>query len=611
MPELPENSHDNPVGVSRRAMLTGSMAAGLATWAVSGVAGASGRVGSGLQFALTVSAGTGLAAGPGRAFVIIARASDLSSRAPEPRDNLQDNEPITVPFFGLDVARMRPGKTIVIGDQPGVVGYPLSAVADVPPGQYVVQAFFNTYETDHRSDGSVVQVHWPSGDGGDIWHSPGNVYSTPHTVRLNANTTTIELELDQVIGPVAPIPAGGVGQQGNPVDSANVKHLKIRSALLSAFWGRDVYLGANILLPHGYDDPANAEARYPMELSVGHFPGSNPHGFQESLGNTFSKWWASADAARIISVAVRSENPFYDDSYNVNSANLGPYGDAIDTELLPAIDAAFRTLGTRWSRVVAGGSTGGWIAAATLVFYPDSYAGAWAGYPDPLDFRAHQVIDVYNDDNAYRTENPWVTMPRPAAREKSGDTTWTNEQENSYERAVAAHGRSQGQWDIWQAVFGPQGADGYPAPIWDKATGVIDHTVAAYWKQHMEMSTVVSSNWSTLGPKIAGRLQVYVGTEDTYFLNNGVEFFEQVTDQLSDPAPDFQFLYGVSQPHGWTPVTTAELLTTMVAFVADHAPVGTDTSGWRGNEQPPAVMLPRGRSVVPGTIDDILDGYVS
>jgi hypothetical protein len=348
-----------------------------------------------------------------------------------------------------------------------------------------------------------------------------------------------------------------------------------------------------------------------MELSVGHFPGSNPHGFRESLDNAFSKWWASADATRMISVAIRSENPFYDDSYNVNSANLGPYGDAIDTELLPAIDAAFRTIGTRWSRVVDGGSTGGWIAAATLVFYPDSYAGAWAGYPDPLDFRAHQVIDIHHDDNAYRTEHPWETMPRPAAREKSGDTTWTNEQENSYERACAAHGRSQGQWDIWQAVFGPQGADGYPAPIWDKATGVIDHDVADYWKQHMEMSTVVSSNWSTLGPKIAGRLQVYVGTEDTYFLNNGVEFFEQVTDQLSNPAPDFQFLYGVSQPHGWTPVTTAELLTTMAAFIADHAPAGTDTSHWRGNEQPPPVMLQRGRSVVPGTIDDILNGYVS
>jgi hypothetical protein len=589
---------------SRRFVLTGSIASvgGLVTMSDAGVAEAAGRPGP--DFSLTLAAGT--YSGAGRAFVILARASDLSPDAPEPRDNLQDFEPLTVPFFGQDVAHAVPGRAIPLRSGAAVVGYPLARFEDIPAGDYVVQAFFCTYETDHRSDGSVVQVHWPQGDGGDIWHSPGNIYSTPRTVHLTGHAQTVRLTLDQIIEPIGTIPPGGTGQQGNPTDSAHVKHLKIRSALLSRFWGRDVYLGADILLPAGYDLPANRHVRYPMELIARHFPRANPHRFDESLGDDFSRWWVSADAARFISVQVRSENPFYDDSYHANSANLGPYGDAINKELIPAIDKSFRTIGQRWGRVVDGGSTGGWIAAASLVLYPDTYAGAWAGFPDSMDFRAHQVIDIYADANAYVTGSSWVPVPRPAARGQSGDTLWTNGQENAYERAVASRGRSQGQWDVWQAVFGPQGEDGYPAPIWDKRTGAIDHTVAAYWKKHFDLSSIVATDWARLGPKIAGRLHVYVGTEDTYFLNDGVSYFEQRTNTLTSPKPDFQFIYGVSQPHGWTPFTDQQLLTTMADFIARHAPQGTDVSGWRGREQPPQLMLTPGRQVVDEGVDATL-----
>ncbi|HEY4019696.1 MAG TPA: alpha/beta hydrolase-fold protein [Pseudonocardiaceae bacterium] len=592
-------------------MVTGSIAT-IAALAAGGTAQAdpvSQNHRNGLTFVLTVVASTRVTPTAGRAFVIIARQSDLSPDAPEPRDNLQGNEPISIPLFGMDVTQMRPATPIVLRSGASVVGAPLAAFEDIPPGDYVVQGFFNTYETNHRSDGSVVQVHWPSGDGGVIWASPGNIYSTPRTVHIDGTGATIALTLDNVIGPIGTIPPGGTGQQGNPTESPHVKRMKIRSELLSTFWGRDVYLGADILLPQGYDLPANQHVRYPMELNAGHFDETarNPHGFQESLGNDFSKWWVSANATRFISVQVRSENPFYDDSYNVNSANLGPYGDAIDTELLPAVDRRFRTIGQRWGRAVTGGSTGGWIAVATLIRYPDSYAGSWAGYPDPLDFRAHQVIDIYSDPNAYVTENPWETMPRTSARlTPIGDTWWTNGQENAYERACASHGRSQGQWDIWQAVFGPRGADGYPSPIWDKQSGVIDHEVAAYWGKHSELSSVVSDNWSALGPKIAGRLHIYVGTEDTYFLNNGVEFFEQKTNKLTAPAPDFQFIYGVGMPHGWQPVSTQDIFTTMADFLAAHAPSGTDTSGWRGHEQPPPIMLKPGRQVFDPGVDQIL-----
>jgi Putative esterase len=494
------------------------------------------------SFVLTLDPRTGVRASRGRVFVIIARPGDLSHGAPEPRentseprDNVQATEPITVPFFGRDVAGLTPGEPVVVGPGAAVLGYPYRELGQLPAGSYVVQGFLNTYETNRRADGSVVDVHWPGGDGGDIWHSPGNVYSVPRTITLDPRRPqTVPLALTQVITPGTPIPSGGTSQQGNPGDSAHVKHLKIRSALLSRFWGKDVYIGANVLLPEGYDDPANNQVRYPMEMHTGHFPAGNPHMFSEALDDEygFSAWWVSAEATRFISVEIRTENPFYDDSYQMNSANLGPYGDAVNQELLPSIDKAFRTIGQPWGRTLTGGSTGGWVSAATMVKYPDLFAGSWSGYPDALDFHAHQVIDVYSDANAYFIEDPWERIPRPGARQITGDSRWTVAQENHYELAAGSRGRSQGQWDIWAAVFGPQGRDGYPAPIWDKQSGVIDHSVAAYWKTHFDLTSIVTSNWTTLGPKLAGRMHFYVGSEDTYFLNNGVELFEQATSKL-------------------------------------------------------------------------------
>jgi hypothetical protein len=588
-------------GFSRRRLLATSgltAAGGLVAWGAgpSAAASASPVPGGGrtqTRFELTVAPAAGVRAGPGRVFVLLAKPSDLPDGA-EPREALADDAPLSAPFFGMDVPRMRPDRSMLLQQGESVVGFPVE-ISDLPAGDYVVQGFFCTYETNHRSDGSVVQVHWPSGDGGNIWASPGNIYSTPRRVTIGRSAAKVRLTLDQVIGPVEPIPPGGVGQQGNRVDSEHVKHFKIRSTLLSRFWGRDVYLGADVLLPHGYD--AHPTQSYPMELAVGHFPRRNPHSFSEALDNDFSQWWVSDQAARFISVQVRNENPFYDDSYNVNSANLGPYGDAINRELMAEVDARFRTIGQRWARTVWGGSTGGWIAAASLLLYPDVFGGAWAGYPDSLDFRAHQVINVYDDANAYYHQGTWHQVPRPSARAESGDTIWTNGQENHFERAVGSRARSQGQWDVWAAVFGPQGHDGYPADIWDKATGQIDHTVAEGWRA-FDLSEQTTRRWSTIGEDVAGRLCVYVGTEDTYFLHDGVRFFEQTVASLPSPAPDFQFIYGTAQRHGWSPVSTPEMITTMADFVAKHAPAGTDVSGWRGSEDPPAVMLTRGRQVL-------------
>lgn len=490
----------------------------------------------------------------GRMYVIVSRSSE-----DEPRFQIDVTD--GVPFWGKNVSGLQPDQVVVLssGDSE-VYGYPLPSLDQLPPGNYYVQAFLNVYTRFQRSDGSVVWLHMPCGDGQNPFDSPGNLYSGVVPVHLNpAASGTVKLTLDRVIEPAQPVPPGGTCQQGNPSDTAHVKHVKIQSELLSGFWGTPIHIGANILLPEGYE--SDTSTRYPVVYRQGHFPRGNPFGFREDLGNSFSRWWVSPDAPRMIVVEIRHENPYYDDSYAVNSANLGPYGDAIAQELIPYIDANFRTIPERSARTLTGGSTGGWEALAQMVFYPDTYAGTWALCPDPVDFRFHQLVNVYEDPNAYFTQHEWLNVPRPSAREVSGDTIWTMEEENHWEAALGTNGRSGlGQWDIWQVVYGPQGPDGYPAPIWDKFTGEIDHSVAQGW-HGMDIRLYLESNWPSLGPKLTDRVHIFTGDDDTFFLNDAVELLEAAVANLKDPPANFEFQYGHNQPHCWSPYTNPELLT--------------------------------------------------
>ena len=219
----------------------------------------------------------------------------------------------------------------------------------------------------------------------------------------------------------------------------------------------------------------------------------------------------------MIIIEIQHANPYYDDSYAVNSANLGPYGDAITYELVPFIEKQFRGIGKGWARFMYGGSTGGWEALAAQIFYPDEYNGAWGACPDPIDFRAYTVVNIYEHKNAYYAEAPWKQMPRPGKRNYLGELAATIEEMNHMELALGTNSRSGGQWDIWQAVYSPVGKDGYPKPIWDKLTGKIDHSVAEYWREHYDLGHILKRDWKKLGPKLEGKLHIYVGEADNYY----------------------------------------------------------------------------------------------
>jgi Putative esterase len=479
------------------------------------------------------------------------------------------------PFWGLDVSGWKPGKAKTLSTD-SAYGYPLERVKDLPPGDYYVQAFLNVYTQFTRSDGSVVWLHMPCGDGQSPTSSPGNLYSAVVPMHLDGMTSgTQVLTIDQMI----PYPAGTstfpdnspneTCQQGNYVDSDHLKHIKIQSDLLTEFWGRPMYIGANVLLPMTYDQPGHEADQFPVVYNHGHWPGGNVQGFGETSTNTFSTWWRDPSTPQFIIVTIRHENPYYDDSYAVNSANLGPYGDAINQELIPAIDAQFRTYPERWARTLTGGSTGGWEVLASMVFYPDVYGGTWGISPDPVDFRYHQIVNVYSDANAYFTDRQWVDTPRPSQRNVAGNTSLTMDEENHWELALGTHWRSGKQWAVWAAVYGPQGPDGYPANIWDMETGVIDHTVSTAW-QPMDLRLNIVNNWATLGPKLTGRFHDYGGDDDSYFLNDSSELLETAMAALTDPPANADFQWVHNGGHGASPYTTPQLLTIMYnAMIAD------------------------------------------
>jgi hypothetical protein len=508
----------------------------------------------------------------------------------------------TQQIFGIDVEGWRPGETRSL--DASVLGYPRDSLRDVPPGEYRVQALLHRYETFHRADGHVVKLPMDRGEGQQWNRAPGNLYSVPATLRLGPEAPAGELVLDQVIPPIADPPA-----------TKYVRHERIQSERLTKFWGRPMFLGAHVLVPEGFD--AHPDARYPLVINHGHYPQTfggfretppDPNAkceyserfrldcynrVQDEHAYQFYEDWTSKDFPRVLIVEIQHANPYYDDSYAVNSANLGPYGDAIVHELIPYLEKKYRGLGTGWSRFMYGGSTGGWEAMAAQVFYPDAFNGAYVACPDPIDFRAYTVVDLYSDSNAYYAEGPFARVPRPGMRNYLGQVSITLEAMNRLELVLGTKTRSGQQWDIWEAVYSPVGPDGYPKPIWHKRTGVIDRTVAEHWREHYDLSHILRRDWEKgLGAKLEGKINLYVGDMDNYYLNNAVYLVEDFLKTTKSPPYGGEVAYGDRAEHCWNGDPTRAnaysrlryhqmFIPRIVERIRKTAPPGADLTSWK------------------------------
>jgi hypothetical protein len=533
--------------------------------------------------------------------VMLLLSNDASE---EPRMQIDDT-PKSQMIFGVTVDGWKPDAPLTIGEN--AQGYPRTSLKEVPAGDYTIQAVLNIYETFHRSDGKTVKLAPDRGEGQHWNLAPGNLLSKPRMVHIGPGAQPIDIALTEVIPPIKADP-----------DTKYIRHIRIESKLLTKFWGRPVYLAAIVLVPEGFD--THTEAHYPLIVFHDHFvsafsdvretppdpdlkpdysdrfhiAGYNRIQQQEAYKNYQA--WIAPGMPRVLILKLQHANPYYDDSYAVNSANLGPYGDAIETELIPAIEQQFRGIGQSWARFMYGGSTGGWESLAVQMFYPEHYNGAFVACPDPVDFHAFMTVDLYKQDNVFYLDGANKKVEQPGMRDYLGHTLISMRDNVAYEAALGDHGRSGEQFDIWQAVYSPTAEDGYPQAIFDKRTGAIDHKTAEYWREHYDLNAILQRDWTTLGPKLQGKLHLYVGSDDTYFLNDAVYLMEDFLKQTGTPGHGVPYQgevrYGPRAEHCWNgdpekPNWYSRLhynqmyLPQIMERIQKTAPPGADLTSWR------------------------------
>lgn len=478
----------------------------------------------------------------------------------EPRFQLRDDSK-TCQGFGMDVLDWKSNEPLQFDAE--AFGYPIGSFKDLPSGEFFLQALFHKYETFNRADGHVVKLPMDRGEGQQWNRAPGNLYSTPQKVTIkNGQLPALTIKLDQKIPPII-----------EPEDTKYVKHVKIKSKLLSEFWGRDMYLGAHVLLPEGWETHHNV--KYPLAIMHGHFPSDfggfrttpldpnlepeyserfNVDGYNlivQQEAYDFYKTWTGADFPRVIAIKIQHPTPYYDDSYAVNSAAQGPYGDAITYELIPHIEQQFRGIGEGWSRFVYGGSTGGWEALAVQVKYPKEYGMCFAACPDPIDFRAYCLVNIYEDENAYYKGGTFKKTLVPGHRDYLGNVDATLRDMNYRELVLGTKGRSGQQWDIWEATYSPIDEEGYPKRIWNRLSGEIDKEVAAYWKENYDLAYILKRDWPKHGNDWVNKIHLYCGDMDNYYLNNAVYLAEEILSETTAPYYNGEVDYGDRAEHCW------------------------------------------------------------
>jgi enterochelin esterase-like enzyme len=493
------------------------------------------------------------------------------------------------PLFGVDVHDLAPGEPVVIDAE--TPGYPLARFGELPPDDYYVQGLLVPYTRLERADGHVVAFPLDRGEGQRWKIQPGSLHSAVQRMRIDAaGGGTIRIELGEREPELAPI-----------ADTRYVRHERIRSELLSRFWGRDMHVGAYVLLPAGFDEQDTV--RYPVAYFITNFQRDfeNYIGFREQRNPRATGWerifddeahafyreWTSGTLPPMLVIVIQSSTPFYRGSFGINSENAGPYGDALIHELLPYLEQRYRAIGEGWARTLYGTGTGAWHALAWQILQPRMFNGVWSFGPDPIDFRAFNLVNIYEDANAFHADHPYRTEPvRPYERETNGDTHRTVRQQSRLEAVFGSRGRNAEDLNASSAAFGPVAADGYPRMLWDPISGVIDREVAEHWRRY-DLRYLLERDWGVNGTDLVGKIHIRVRDPDPYFREVGVRLMESFLESTTAPYYAGSIEY-VDRAGGESDVperlgrlrATRTALTETIARLRATAPSSFRLAGW-------------------------------
>jgi len=440
----------------------------------------------------------------GRVFLFVSE----SQRA-QPRMNTWPGESNNI--YATNIENWKSGEHFIFDDTKDLTGSTETKISELPEGKYRVQVLW-----DQNREASQI-------------NAPGNLYSEAKTVELNENTT-IELPLKEIIPPL------------ELAKHELLKEVDIKSEVLSKWWKKEMRIKAAVFLPRSFfDEP---DKKYPVRYNIAGYGGRYTRASQML---SHIDWWMSDDAPEVINVFLDGEGP-YGDCYQLNSENSGPYGTALIEELIPFIEEEYRGIGTPESRFLDGCSTGGWVSLALQLFYPDFFGGCFSYSPDQVDFENCQLINIYRDENAFINEHGYL---RPLVREVSGEPIVSQKRFIQFENVLGwndTYTTSGGQFSAFTALFSPKGDDGLPVPLFDPVTGEINHEVAEHWRKY-DLKHYVETNWETLGPKIQGKIWVWMGDMDNFYLNPAMRTFDAMLKKQTDPESDASINFSPMQGH--------------------------------------------------------------
>jgi enterochelin esterase-like enzyme len=426
------------------------------------------------------------------------------------------------PFFALDVAGAQPGSTMRIDNSSD--GFP-NSLDDVAPGKYRLQVLL---------DHDIYHQHHSRGE--------GNLYSRVADVEITSDPAqSISIVIDQVV------------QSPESVTAPWIRTVSRKSKLLSDFHGREVVDTCTVVLPSGYDDePAR---RYGVVYLIDGFGGS-------ADGRGYGQPPAAAEGDVDFLRVLLSGDCKWGHHVYADSATNGPRGRALVEEMIPYIDATFRTVAEPTARFVGGHSSGGWSSLWLQITYPHVFGGVWSTSPDPVDFRDFQQVDLYADPplSLYRDERG---ERRPIARAGGRPILWYED----FARMDDVIGRG-GQLRSFEAVFSPLGDDGLPRRLWDRRTGRVDPEVAKSWEAY-DIRLQLERNWESLAPLLEGKLHITTGSLDTFYLEGAVIKLAEVLKRLGSDA-EIRVVEGKDHGSVLTPELMAEIRRQMSAAYRRH-----------------------------------------